>query len=57
MCNLTQIRRSFIEREGHYWMTAEMLGERLGYSYPREAVNKIVQRNRDELNPLPVKSN
>lgn len=50
---LPQIKRSdFIEHENRYWMTAESLGDKLGFSKPRESVNTIFSRNRDELTPF-----
>ncbi len=42
----------FIQENGHFWMTAESLGFKLGFSEPRKAVLKIYERNTDELEPF-----
>lgn len=36
---------------GEIYMTGEQLGEVLGYSYPRQAINKIVERNPELKEP------
>ena len=34
---------------GNFWATREQIGELLGYEYPREAIGKIHQRNKERL--------
>lgn len=41
-----EIEADFYGRGNDILMTCEQLGECLGYSHPREAVNKLVQRNK-----------
>lgn len=41
-----EVKTNIYENESHeMFMTAEQLGECLGYSNPRESINKLVQRN------------
>ena len=37
------------EQEGNFWATREQIGTLLEYEYPREAVGKIHQRNKERL--------
>lgn len=41
-----------IEHEGEEWFTAEDIGRALGFSEPRKAVLKILERNKDEFEGL-----
>jgi prophage antirepressor-like protein len=39
----------FIIRDGEYWMTAETIGDALGYQTPRESVLKLCKQHREVL--------
>lgn len=50
---LPEVRQeNFLQKDGRLWMTAEMLGRQLGYNEPRNSINTILSRNREELEPF-----
>jgi prophage antirepressor-like protein len=38
-----------IAHEGDQWITGEQIGRALGYEHPRQRINDLFRRNRDEL--------
>lgn len=40
-----------IERNGEFWFTAEEIGKHLGYSDPKDDVNRLYNKNKKELEP------
>ena len=40
---------SFIEKDKDLWLTGEQIGIALEYEFPRQAIKKIYERNKDEL--------
>ncbi len=47
----------FHEIQGEFCLAAEDIGRGLGYEFPEESVNKIVQRYIDEIKPYRLKVN
>jgi prophage antirepressor-like protein len=41
----------FIEKDGQIWFTAEEIGSHLGYSDPKDDVNRLFNKNKEELEP------
>ena len=45
------------EHSGDFWATREQIGTLLGYEYPREAIGKIHQRNKERLDKFSTEVN
>lgn len=46
--------KDIIMQDGIICMDAESIGKALGYTHPRESINKLYQRNQDELDNYSV---
>jgi len=50
---LPQIKPTdFIQENGHYWMTAESLGDKLGFVNQRKSVLELFRNHKDEIEPF-----
>ena len=49
---ITLKNEDFILKDGHYWMTTETLGSKLGFMHPQSSIRKLYSRNAEELEPF-----